>query len=84
MISFEQKSQLPIEGWQLTVLVKKTRCLFPTPLGASALAASAWLSKEPVAVVLERGDDFLAFDLRGEPLTRDALKTLGWEEPVAA
>lgn len=79
MISFEQSSQLPIQGWQLTVLVKKTRCLFPAPLGASA-----WLSKEPVAVVLERGDDFLAFDMHGESLTRDALKTLGWEELVAA
>lgn len=84
MISFEQKSQLPIQGWQLTVLVKNMRCLFPAPLGASALGMSGWLSKEPVAVVLERGDDFLAFDLRGEPLTRDALKAFGWEEPVAA
>lgn len=84
MISFEQSTQLPIQGWQLTVLVKKTRCLFPTSLGTSALGVSGWLSKEPVAVVLKRGDDFLAFDMHGEPLTRDALKTLGWEEPVAA
>lgn len=79
MISFEQSSQLPIDGWQLTVLVKKTRCLYPAPQGASA-----WLSKEPVAVVLERGDDFRAFDLRGDQLTREELKTLGWEEGLLA
>lgn len=75
MISYEQSSPVPIKDWHLQVLVKRTRCLSPLPRGASG-----WLSKEPVAVVLERDGVVHAFDLAGHRLTPDELDALGWQE----
>lgn len=75
MITIECGPVLQVEDWQLSLLIKRT-CVSHH----SRRMVSARLSKEPVAIILKRGDDIRAFDLGGDPLTLDAIKQLGWED----
>lgn len=75
MITIDRGPTVQVEGWQLTLLIKRT-CISHL----SHRMISARLSREPVAVILQRGDDIRAFDLGGGRLTLEAIKQLGWED----